>query len=1203
MKVICPGCRKEYEVEDHRIPPKGLRMRCTECRATIAVEGPGAKAPAAFPAAPPGPGPAVRSAVPTIQGIAPPPREADPFGDLPAPKPPASDPFGDLPARKSAPADLLGDLPAPRPAASDPFGDLPARKPAPADPFGGVPGPRPPKADPFTDLPGPKVGIADPFANLPVPRAGAAAFPAPADPFADLSPARPARAAVGHAPTLRAPGMTALPAPKGDPFGGIDLPAPHVRGATDLPAPRGDPFAGMDLPMPQAPGLTDLPVHRDDPFAGLDLPVGREPSVPPAVTAGIPIPRAAGADDPLQLASMPPHAGAAPPIPAPAPPKVTLPATAASHAPAPTPAPAASAPEPAPRAKPHQEKKGGTAFGELDLGEMEPTAMDTAAALPEGYRSAGAGGEAALDLGAAGPARPAPSSTAARQAAEAAGKPAARRMPLAGGLLLLVAAAGVPWALGHGPFGLDAILGGDDSAGAAAARRAHAVADAAVETAPRVAVAGAETDERLWGDLPRVDGRFLARPDVLVDGVSFDDYIRSGEALLTLQDSLYMTRERFGRLSAIPAFNDLVPMQPRPALLRLRVLAGLAFARAGDIATVNVRTLSGMGRVYLLDGDVSRALAAFDKALGLDPENVDLLFHQARATLAQRTADRFQRAERVLVLLDGLAPGDPRLLVMWGDVNLGYEAYGKADEQYRAAVDAVRAAAASGTAAGAPDAETAAEAGEAGDAGDEAGGGPAADPAVVETAYRRAIEFLVLVAGKKKSGEIPALSHDVPEPPEAYLAEAAALYAEGRSRLAVPLPLDAAYGVAVTKYALGHKDAALLATAKTVLETARAEAAEFLVPPLDPMFYLGVIYFHDRQVAEARDVFERIQAQDETYPGVFMMLVQLSFSPQLLREQLPDNLRRLDRDPANPELLLRAAVSAYYAGRQDLAIEKLRAILAQDAYSPDANHYLGRIFLERGELGEAKRYLLTAIERTATPVASYYLYLGWVYEKEGSYNDAIRNLRLAKDLDNTSWEAFWRLGEVYAHLRVQDATDTSLGLLETAARLNPRAAAVQASLGRYQEAAGAAQSAIEHYRSALRLSDASGELGRADLAAIRTSLGKLLDESDPGEALSHFRRAVRIGIELEDAARTAARKPDLLLPARWYWEAAYRAGGIHRDRRDLQAAAAYYRWVLPYVQGKPEEATARRALGVIMQMVPASEIPEPDSMRTMTDLP
>ncbi|RKG64811.1 hypothetical protein D7W79_38670, partial [Corallococcus exercitus] len=57
MKVSCPSCQTNYNIDDRRIPPGGAKLKCARCQTTfpIKADGAGAEAPEAAPPAAPQP--------------------------------------------------------------------------------------------------------------------------------------------------------------------------------------------------------------------------------------------------------------------------------------------------------------------------------------------------------------------------------------------------------------------------------------------------------------------------------------------------------------------------------------------------------------------------------------------------------------------------------------------------------------------------------------------------------------------------------------------------------------------------------------------------------------------------------------------------------------------------------------------------------------------------------------------------------------------------------------------------------------------------------------------------------------------------------------------------------------------------------------------------------------------------------------------
>src|SRR5215470_3582016 len=79
MKVSCESCGAQYDLDERRIPPSGITMKCPACLHQFQVKKPGAAAPPPPPAAVP----------PPKREVALSPIEDE--VDLPAPKP-KSDP-------------------------------------------------------------------------------------------------------------------------------------------------------------------------------------------------------------------------------------------------------------------------------------------------------------------------------------------------------------------------------------------------------------------------------------------------------------------------------------------------------------------------------------------------------------------------------------------------------------------------------------------------------------------------------------------------------------------------------------------------------------------------------------------------------------------------------------------------------------------------------------------------------------------------------------------------------------------------------------------------------------------------------------------------------------------------------------------------------------------------------------------------------
>jgi predicted Zn finger-like uncharacterized protein len=141
LKVECESCKAPYQVDERRVPPTGLKMRCPKCGHTFLVTDPSKGAAPAGPGQAPADRPKMKQTMVGVgafgAGGKPPPAVAKLAGPAPAAPPPAT--FDDgldglaLPAvrsaapkvAKAAPAQPAPPPPAPAAAAAPPtFGGL-----------------------------------------------------------------------------------------------------------------------------------------------------------------------------------------------------------------------------------------------------------------------------------------------------------------------------------------------------------------------------------------------------------------------------------------------------------------------------------------------------------------------------------------------------------------------------------------------------------------------------------------------------------------------------------------------------------------------------------------------------------------------------------------------------------------------------------------------------------------------------------------------------------------------------------------------------------------------------------------------------------------------------------------------------------------------------------------------------------------------
>ncbi|WP_263452489.1 tetratricopeptide repeat protein [Hyalangium gracile] len=464
MKVSCPTCQTNYNIDDKRIPPGGAKLKCARCQNTFPIRAPSEGMPT--PVAIPLPGSASQAAAIPLPGSAAPQSAAIPLPGTAAPQS-AAIPLPGTAAPQSAAIPLPGTA-APRSAAI-PLPPAPQSAAIPLPPApqsAAIPLPPAPTNDPFeavgggsdyawdesestrvvalsslpkaayrdapTEAPAPAPGYAPQempgtardfdFANEPAQDAfgqdpyAASAEPSPFDSF-DQTPAAQQAIPLPGAAQAGAYDDGAQAADPNDPFA---LPPPPAydtaQGYAEASAvPTEDPFA---LPPPPAAPEQDpfaLPPPSEDPFA-LPPPPASEPAqdafaLPPPQDQGFSLPEMGPPSEPppAQAFSFPPPPAASEPDPfavdlsEPAPTPAPVPDLSLDFGDAPAPA---AAPAPAPAPSPINV---GTDFGDVSFADSPPggASADSLEFDPTAPTSGPAGDDLEVDLSAPLPPPPA----------------------------------------------------------------------------------------------------------------------------------------------------------------------------------------------------------------------------------------------------------------------------------------------------------------------------------------------------------------------------------------------------------------------------------------------------------------------------------------------------------------------------------------------------------------------------------------------------------------------------------------------------------------------------------------------------------------------------------------------------------------------------------------------------------------------------
>lgn len=222
MKVSCESCGAQYDLDDSRIPPSGITMKCPACLHQFKVTRAGAAAPP-----PPAPPPKREIALSSMDEV-----------DLPAPKAAVPPPMPPKPPKPPKPPPTPPRVSAPKP---PPIKPEPTRDDAVISI--GIAAPNNTPSSDEIDLPGP---VERDVVDLPAPVAPRAKAGAAPQDIVDLP-----------APVAKRPDIVDLPAPKG---GSIPV-APHLHDdSPDLVAPKRSASVDLDAPDPDDDGVSLPPV-------------------------------------------------------------------------------------------------------------------------------------------------------------------------------------------------------------------------------------------------------------------------------------------------------------------------------------------------------------------------------------------------------------------------------------------------------------------------------------------------------------------------------------------------------------------------------------------------------------------------------------------------------------------------------------------------------------------------------------------------------------------------------------------------------------------------------------------------------------------------------------------------------------------------------------------------------------------------------
>ena len=268
-------------------------------------------------------------------------------------------------------------------------------------------------------------------------------------------------------------------------------------------------------------------------------------------------------------------------------------------------------------------------------------------------------------------------------------------------------------------------------------------------------------------------------------------------------------------------------------------------------------------------------------------------------------------------------------------------------------------------------------------------------------------------------------------------------------------------------------------------------------------FGLAVAYRRNGRLEEAGAELEKVQALDAKFPGLPLEKGRLAEASGDMDAAVASYRQALGDSPNDTALKSRLGAVLVLTGQVDEAEKLLLQVIEAQPYSAEAEHYLGRIELERGQREAARQHFLRAA-RLESDSGLYRMYVAWVALESNEMTTALRELDTALKLDPTLGDAFW----LRARIRIRAGiVRDALGDLRKAIELNPDRVDAWAAMGECHYQLGQMKEAIADFEKAVA--------GDPERGYWWYRLGRLqLDEGQRAGALTSFGAATALGDEI-----------------------------------------------------------------------------------------
>jgi predicted Zn finger-like uncharacterized protein len=515
-----------------------------------------------------------------------------------------------------------------------------------------------------------------------------------------------------------------------------------------------------------------------------------------------------------------------------------------------------------------------------------------------------------------------------------------------------------------------------------------------------------------------------------------------------------------------------------------------AYAEALRLWPSNAMALMGQGEIVYTEGRYAEALARFDAAVQIEPRNTVAIVGKAKAMMGlERLAD----AKAVLLAARQQFPKEMRVVYWLANVERALGTFVEAERDYLAAIALIDVAS--------PDASA---------------------------PY---LGISLLLASQERTSE------------------AKERLAEAREKLPDSAAMARAFGevaLAEGRYADAIEDF------RRALEKDERDVSA--------RFRYAVALRRGRHFDEASTEFEHVAQADKDFPGLALERGLMFEQSGKVEDALAQFEGALKKAPDDPDLQLRVASMYVVVGRNDDGLAILKKVLQARPNSAEAAHFMGRALFgkSRGNTEvEALRNLKRAVELDKNR-AEFHLYYAWAANEANppQLDLARAELEVALRVDRLLPEAYWQRAIV---LRRLSAIDDALDDVSRALALKPTLTEGQATLAECLEDKKEFKKALDAWRKALEAPNAQPEW-HYRFARL------LVDERRAKDALEHAVFAASEGQKRQG-------KPGWLAPA------SFLAGELLvAAKRETEARPFLERFLESAPRKDPDRAAAEKML-------------------------